>query len=157
MQATGDESLPTLRPGGLRRGGDLLQVRPLLSLGMRAAPKAHGASRKAGWREISSSAWVYLPKLSTTAFAKPRPPPTLSQMTTARSTSLRRPSRTTWMFWWVVRTSAGWIGLPAAHDGTQGAATSRRVFVSSNQSSQTMIRVAVVRRLLITSGIPSAP
>ena len=57
----------------------------------------------------------------------------------------------------VVRMSAGWIDSRLHSTVRRARATSRRVFGSSNQSSQMMITVAVVRRLVVTSGIPSAP
>ena len=75
----------------------------------------------------------------------------------ARGTSLLRPSRTTWTFWCVVRMSAGWIDSRLHMTVRSARATSLRVFTSSNQSSQMMITVAVVRRLVTTSGMPSAP
>ena len=73
----------------------------------------------------------------------------------ARLTSLLRPSRTTRTFCCVVRMSAGCIDSRPHITVRRARATSRRLLASSNHSSQTMLRVAVVRRLVSTSGMPS--
>ena len=111
-------------------------------------------SRRAGYLQQRLGV---APSLSAMAFDNPNPSPTLSQSTMARRTSLLRPSRTTCTFWCVVRMSAGWTDSRLHITVRRARATSRLMLASSNQSSQMMITVAVVRRLVTTSGIPSAP